>query len=73
MKANFTLFDPIQIEGKCAVITGQDSDVKATQFRGSDEHPPAAFIRIMCASLTIGPRNADGESRIQKEMKGPPS
>jgi hypothetical protein len=43
MKANFTLFDPIQIEGKCAVITGEDTDVKATQFRGSDETPAGSL------------------------------
>jgi hypothetical protein len=33
MKANFTLFDPIQMEGKCAVMTGEDTDVKATQIQ----------------------------------------
>jgi hypothetical protein len=37
MKTNFSLFGPIQIEGKCAVITGEDTDLEATQFRGSDE------------------------------------
>jgi hypothetical protein len=43
MKANFTLFDPIQVEGKCAVMTGEDTDVKATQFRGSDETLAGSF------------------------------
>jgi hypothetical protein len=43
MKANFTLFDPIQMEGKCAVMTGEDTDVKATQFRGSDETPAGSL------------------------------
>jgi hypothetical protein len=43
MKTNFTLFDPIQVEGKCAVITGEDTAVKATQFRGSDEALAGSF------------------------------
>jgi hypothetical protein len=43
MKANFTLFDPIQMEGKCAVMTGEDTDVEATQFRGSDGTPAGSF------------------------------
>ena len=43
MKTNFTLFAPIQVEGKCAVITGEDTDVKATQFRGSDEVLAGSF------------------------------
>jgi hypothetical protein len=43
MKDNFTLLDPIQVEGKCAVITGKDKDVKATQFRGSDETPAGSL------------------------------
>jgi hypothetical protein len=43
MKANFTLFDPIQVEGKCAVMTGEDTDVKATQFSGSDETLAGSF------------------------------
>jgi hypothetical protein len=73
MKVNSTLFDPIQVEGKCAVMTGEDIDVKAIQFRGSEEHSPAAFIRNHVPSLTIGPRNPDGDARIQKEMRGPPA
>src|SRR6202162_3853692 len=43
MKDNFNLFDPIQVEGKCAVMTGEDTDVKATQFRGSDETLAGTF------------------------------
>jgi hypothetical protein len=43
MKDNFNLFDPIQVEGKCAVMTGEDTDVKATQFRGSDETLAGSF------------------------------
>jgi hypothetical protein len=43
MKAYFILFDPIQVEGKCAVMTGEDTDVKATQFRSSDETLAGSF------------------------------
>jgi hypothetical protein len=43
MKANVTLFDPIQVEGKCAVMTGEDTDVKATQFSGSNETLAGSF------------------------------
>jgi hypothetical protein len=43
MKANFTLLDPIQVEGKYAVMTGEDTDLKATQFRGSDETLAGSF------------------------------
>jgi hypothetical protein len=43
MKVNATLFDPIQVEGKCAVMTGEDTDVKAIQFRGSDETLAGSF------------------------------
>ena len=43
MKVNSTLFDPIQVEGKCAVMTGEDTDVKAIQFRGSDETLAGSF------------------------------
>jgi hypothetical protein len=54
MKDNFILFDPIQFEGQLAVMTDEDTDVKATQFRGSDEtlagtfhnnHVPVAYDR----------------------------
>jgi hypothetical protein len=43
MKANSTLLDPIQVDGKYAVMTGEDTDVKATQFRGSDETPAGSL------------------------------
>jgi hypothetical protein len=43
MKDNFTLFDPIQVEGKCAVLTGEDTDLKATQSRDSDETLAGSF------------------------------
>jgi hypothetical protein len=45
MKANFTLFDPIQMEGKCAVTTGEDTDVEARtqkEMRG----PTASFYPL---------------------------
>jgi hypothetical protein len=41
MKASFTFFEPIQAE--CAVMTGKDTDVKATQFRASDETLAGSF------------------------------
>jgi hypothetical protein len=37
MKAKSTLLDSIQVDGKLAVMSGDDTDVKATPFRGSDE------------------------------------
>jgi hypothetical protein len=43
MKVNSTFFDSIQVEGKCAVMTGEDTDVKAIQFRGSDETLAGSF------------------------------
>ena len=36
MNANSTLLNPIQADGKCAVTSGEDTAVKATEFRGSD-------------------------------------
>jgi hypothetical protein len=43
MKVNDNLFDPIQVKEKCAVMTGEDTDVKATEFRGSDETFASSF------------------------------
>ena len=66
----------IAFEGACAVMTGEDTDGKATQFRRRTKHSrasSAAFIRIMRASQTSGRRNPDGETRIQKEMTEPPA
>ena len=37
MKDNVTLFDPIQVEGTCAVMSGGDTGVKAAPLGGSDE------------------------------------
>jgi hypothetical protein len=54
MKDNIILFDPIQVEGQLAVMTDEDTDVKAIQFRGSDEtlagtfhknHVPVAYYQ----------------------------
>lgn len=68
MKANSTLLDPIQVDGKCAVMNGEDTGVRATQFRGSDEALAGSFyfyIRIMCASLTI-PGTPTGRPEYKK-------
>jgi hypothetical protein len=66
MEDNFTLFVPIQVEGKCTVTTGEDTDVKATQFRGSDETLAGSFhkdhVRIAYAR-TPGPRRGGQNSK----------
>jgi hypothetical protein len=55
------------------VTTGEDTEVKAAQFRGSDETLAGSFHKEHVRIPSIGPRNPDGEARIQKEMRGPPA
>jgi len=73
MKDNFALFDPIQVEGKCAVMTGEDADVKATQFRGSDEALAGSFYkdRVRIADDRTPEPRRGGQNT--KEMRGLPA
>ena len=66
----------IAFEGTCAVMTGEDTDGKATQFRRPDQTLAGlvgSFHKDHAGIATSGRRNPDGEARIQKEMMEPPA
>jgi hypothetical protein len=71
MKTNFTLFEPIQIEGKCAVLTGEVTDVKATQFSGSDDALAGSFHKDLVHIAYDRTLEPGREARIPKEVRGP--
>jgi hypothetical protein len=61
-------------EGKCAVMTGEDTYVKASQFRRPDETLPrivGSFHKDHARIPDYRPRNYGGEARMQKEMREP--
>lgn len=73
MKANFTLINPIQLGGKYAVMTGNDTIVKAAPFRGSDEILASSFHENRLH--TVGDRPAEprrGRPEYKKRSGGHP-
>jgi len=65
-----------KFEGACAVMTGEDTDGKVTQFRRPDQTlagPVGSFHEDHAGIADEGRWNHDGEARIQKEMMEPPA